>query len=71
MLEKKSSETLQKIILHVEISQKPLPKQLYSETSLKRTSFIAGTSLQRTLFPGTDGILVKLSLQNLYVADTL
>ena len=46
-------------------------KKEYTETFLWRTSFIADTSLQRTLFSGRDEMTVKLSLQNLYVVDTL
>ena len=38
--------------------------QNYSETSLQRTSSIADTSLQRTVFSGTDEMTVKLSQQN-------
>ena len=33
----------------------------YRETSLQRTSFIADTSLQPTLFSGTDEMTLKLS----------
>ena len=43
----------------------------YRETSLQQTSFTVDTSLQQTLFWGTDEMLLKLSLQNLYVVDTL
>ena len=44
---------------------KLVPRE-YSETS-----FIADTSLQGTLFSGTDEMTVKLSQENLHVADTL
>ena len=44
---------------------KLVPRE-YSETS-----FIADTSLKGTLFSGTDEMTVKLSQENLHVADTL
>ena len=44
---------------------KLVPRE-YSETS-----FIEDTSLQGTLFSGTDEMTVKLSQENLHVADTL
>ena len=49
---------------------KLVPRE-YSETSFWRTSFIADKSLQGTLFSGTDEMTVKLSQENLHVADTL
>ena len=36
-------------------------KSVYSETFLQRKSFLADTSLQQTLFWGTDEMMLKLS----------
>ena len=36
-------------------------KSVYSETFLQRKSFLADTSLQQTLFCGTDEMMLKLS----------
>ena len=36
-------------------------KSVYSETFLQRKSFLAYTSLQQTLFWGTDEMMLKLS----------
>ena len=43
----------------------------YSETSLQQKFFIVDTSLQWTFSEEQNEITLKLSLQKLYVADTL